>query len=75
MYGNGLGVARDEAEAARWYKKAAELGDAEAQFKLGNMFYQGDGVPKDNVEARRWYRMAADQGHAESQRALQLLYK
>src|SRR5262249_26777246 len=29
-YGNGLGVARDNAEAMRWYRKAADQGNAEA---------------------------------------------
>jgi uncharacterized protein len=33
----GRGVARDYAEAVRWYRKAAEQGDADAQCDLGNM--------------------------------------
>src|ERR1700687_4409871 len=37
MYLNGLGVTQDEAEAARWYRKSAELGHPEAQLALGNL--------------------------------------
>ena len=36
----------------------AEVGDAEAQEELGNMYYWGRGVPEDNAQARRWYRKA-----------------
>ena len=34
MYIRGDGVKKDYAEAAKWYKKAAEQGYAEAQFNL-----------------------------------------
>jgi TPR repeat protein len=30
MYGNGRGVPKDDMEAVRWYRKAAEQGDAHA---------------------------------------------
>ena len=35
------GVPEDDAEAVRWYRKAAEQGDVVAQFKLGVMFANG----------------------------------
>src|SRR5205807_420797 len=35
MYREGRGVPRDDAEAVRWYRKAAEQGDAMAQHALG----------------------------------------
>ena len=34
LYSNGLGVKRDDAKAAEWYKRAAERGDREAMFAL-----------------------------------------
>ena len=34
-YLNGHGVARDAATAALWFRKAAEQGDADAQFQIG----------------------------------------
>jgi TPR repeat protein len=38
MYANGWGVPRDYAEALRWYRKAADQGDANAQGNLGTMY-------------------------------------
>ena len=61
-------------KAVRWYRLAAEQGNAEAQSKLGAMYYLGDGVPEDDAEAVRWFQMAAEQGHAEAQTILGLMY-
>ena len=55
--------AQSDVVAARWFRKAADQGDAGAQYYLGNMFEQGRGVALSDVEAARWYRKAADQGH------------
>jgi len=60
-------VKRDHAEAARWYRKAAEQGDAGAQYNLGVMYKNGQGVKQDHAEAVRWLRKAAEQGHANAQ--------
>ena len=38
MYANGEGVPEDHAEAVRWFRLAAEQGDAEAQYNLGLMY-------------------------------------
>ena len=35
MYGAGRGVPQDDAEAVRWYRLAAEQGEASAQYNLG----------------------------------------
>ena len=37
----------------------AEQGLANAQFKLGLMYYIGQGVPEDDAEAVKWFRNAA----------------
>ncbi len=47
MYDKGLGVTQDYAQAAKWYRKAAEQGHAYAQFNLGYMYRFGQGVPQD----------------------------
>ena len=41
-------------------KKAAEQGDAQAQFKLGICYFNGYGIDKDFKEATYWYRKAAE---------------
>ena len=58
-----LNVARDDRQAAIWYRRAAERGHAEAQFALGLAYEDGRGVPQDMREALSWYQKAADQGH------------
>ena len=46
---------RKEADGMR---KAAEHGDANAQYNLGLMYDNGQGVTQDHTEAVRWYRKA-----------------
>ena len=43
-------------------RKAADQGDALAQYNLGVAYAAGEGVPEDDREAVKWYRKAADQG-------------
>ena len=61
------------AEAAKWFRKAAEQGDDKAQHNLGVSYAQGQGVPQDYTEAVKWYRKAAEQGHADAIEALKKL--
>jgi hypothetical protein len=67
VYEVGLyGVAKNDAEAVKWYRLAVDQGDAEAQVCLGVMYDYGEGVPKNDTKAVNWYRLAADQGNAEA---------
>jgi TPR repeat protein len=74
LYAEGRGVAPDDAEAARWFERAAEQGEPMAQYNLGASYAEGAGVPKDMTAAARWFRRAADQGIALAQLNLGLLY-
>ena len=56
-------------------KKAAEGGDAEAQFRLGRMYADGKGVKQDYKQAVEWYRKAAEQGLANAQNHMGVMYK
>ena len=51
----------------KWYRKAANQGDASAQCHLGYCYKNGQGVRQDDAEAVKWYRKAANQGHAAAQ--------
>ena len=64
MYRFGEGRPVDLAEAARWYRRAADLGAAIAQLNLGEMYMLGLGVPRDAVRAHLWLTLAARQGRA-----------
>ena len=68
MYDEGRGVAKDDAEAVRWYRKAADQGMASAQYNLGVMYDEGEGVTENNAEAVRWYRRAVAQGDADAKK-------
>jgi TPR repeat protein len=61
-------------EAVKWYRKAAEQGDAVAQYKLARMYKNGEGVTLDYAEAVKWYIKAADQGNEFAQTNLGLMY-
>ncbi len=53
---------RNYAEAAKWYRAAADLGMARAQYNLGYMHAKGRGVGQDYVLAHMWYSLAAGSG-------------
>ena len=57
------------------YQKAANQGNADAQFNLGLTYKEGQEVQQDNKMAAKWYQKAAEQGHVTSQFNLGLLYQ
>jgi TPR repeat protein len=60
IYERGLlGVVQDYAEAAKWYRKAAEQDNLAMQAALGELYEQGRGVPQDYVLADMWFNLAA----------------
>ena len=44
--GMEYGRIQDYKEAAKWLRKAAEQGHAEAQYLLGSLYEEGEGVPR-----------------------------
>ena len=48
----------------KWYRLAAEQGNAAAQNDLGFMYYKGLGVPVDYVYSYMWANIAASSGIA-----------
>lgn len=74
MYHKGRGVPRDDAEAHRWYRRAASQDHQRAQYNLGIMYAKGQGVSRDYVKAANWYRKAARLGYAKAQYNLGLMH-
>ena len=68
MFELGISVEKSVKQARAWYKKAAELGQAHAQFALAQGFESSE-----HGQAAQWYRKAAAQGHADAQCALAAL--
>jgi uncharacterized protein len=50
----------------RWYRKAAEQGDAKAQYNLALAYMTGDGLRKNSAQARKWFLAAAKRGNAKA---------
>lgn len=52
---SGTGVAKDMAEAQRWYRLAADRKDSRAMLRLGLIYADGlGGVAQDDAEGARW---------------------
>ena len=68
---NGTPVNNEE--AFNCWKKAAEMGHANAQHSLALCYLTGKGVAKDDVEAVKWFRKAAQQGYEPAIDALKEL--
>ena len=69
-YETGKGIAEDDAEALKWYRKAADQNYARAQWWLGFSYQYGairNVLPKDATEAVKWYLKAAEQNYAPAQ--------
>ena len=62
-------------QAVYWFRKAAEQGDADAQYALGVLYGDGEDADQDYAQAALWYRKAAEQGDVDAQRLLGGLYR
>jgi TPR repeat protein len=51
LYAHGRGVARDDALAAFWFKKAADKGDQSAAMNLAGLYFSGRVKPEDPTQA------------------------
>jgi TPR repeat protein len=71
----GQGVRKNLALALRAYRKAAELGHAAAQNRLGWMYEKGEGAEADYGEAVTWYLRAAEQGHINAMNDLGYMHR
>lgn len=74
LYAKGQGVKQDPAEAAKWYRVAADKGIPEAQYNLGVLYSTGTGVSKDETEASQWFQKAAEKGDANAANSVGTLY-
>eukprot|EP01138_Halocafeteria_seosinensis_P009392 gb/GECG01009597.1/.p1 GENE.gb/GECG01009597.1/~~gb/GECG01009597.1/.p1 ORF type:complete len:1023 (+),score=120.37 gb/GECG01009597.1/:1-3069(+) len=51
-------IAPDSAEAAAYYRTAADMGNPQAMYNIGMMYEEGDGLPADLHLAKRFYDMS-----------------
>ena len=74
-YANGDGTEKNLAEAARWYREAANRGHARATNNLGVMYLNGSGVEQNNAEAMKLFRQAADKGDTDGMHNVAVMYE
>ena len=70
----GRAFKKNPQEAVRWLWKAASLGDAGAQERLGTRYLNGSILPKDVAKALEWYMRAAEANNASAMFRLALLH-
>ncbi len=63
MYLNGFAIQQDEAEAAKWFQKSADQGNANGQANLGYVYETGRGVTLNKDTAISWYKKAVLQNN------------
>lgn len=64
----------DDSMRAKYYNKAANLGNAVAMNRLGYMFEHGEGVSQNLPKAIELYKIAAQKGNRGAQHNLGFLY-
>ena len=74
MYEKGDGLPQSDTEAAKWYRKAADL-VPQARVKLASMFIEGRGVPRDYGQAMTLCQSAAKQNYWPAQFCVGYLYQ
>ncbi|EAO8163242.1 sel1 repeat family protein [Salmonella enterica] len=68
LYDSGFVEVDDkEARSLQWFRKAAELGQADAQNILGYFYLNGKrGIKRDLQKGGQWYELAAAQGNVDA---------
>jgi TPR repeat protein len=74
FYLNGIGIEKDEKNAATLFLKVAKQSDHMAQALIGICYHYGAGVNKDNKEAFTWFLKSAEQGNDVAQYNLAVFY-
>ena len=57
-------------KAVYWFKRAAKLGDPEAQFNLAMMYATGKGAQRNYVQAYAWFKLAAENNYQNANASL-----
>ena len=47
--------------------RLAHLGNADSQFRVGEIYRKGEGIEKDSKEAAKWLLKASEQGNPQAQ--------
>ncbi|CAE8644768.1 unnamed protein product [Polarella glacialis] len=68
------GEAKNEAEAARCFSRAANKDHTEAAYALAVMLLKGQGIKKNEIQASQWFQVASLKGHVKAMYNLSVMY-
>lgn len=66
--------AQQDADAVKWFQKAADQGDPAGEYGLGLMFGKGEGTKQDNAKALEYVTRAAEKDYSDAVFALAAVY-
>ena len=69
-----LDQAEQNEEAVKYFRLAADQGNADGYYGLATMYASGEGVKRDLAAARGWMVKAADAGHTQAVQAVAIAY-
>lgn len=70
LYQQGKIVSQNDGETAKWFYRAAEHNNSDAQNDLGVLYHEGKGVPQSDAEANKWFFKSAEQDNPVAQNNL-----
>ena len=74
-YLEGKGVEKDVKEAEKWYRKAADTGESDAEAVLGTKYYNGDFGEPNYTKAKKWWERAGEHGDSAAMFNLATSYR
>lgn len=74
MHGEQSGEVSSYKNAAAYLQKSANQGNAEAEYRLGMLYFDGKGVSVDNAKALRLFESAAEKKQPQAQMMAGLMY-
>jgi TPR repeat protein len=75
MFEEGVGTVPNHTRALEWLQKAAHANVADAQARLGTLYFTGEQLPQDFQQAEHWLTQAASLGEPVSMALLGTLYR
>jgi hypothetical protein len=67
-------ISQDKPEGVKWFRRAADQGDDEAQGQLSSIYFGGDGVPQNYVEALKWLTLQASRNKDKEDDTLRQMF-
>ncbi|GBG85156.1 hypothetical protein CBR_g39721 [Chara braunii] len=64
---------RNNREAVKWFRKAAEKGGVDGQYRFGVCLLEGQGIRRSVEEAKIWFQHAANAGDRDARQELESL--